>query len=130
MHKSTAVLVLAIAAIATPSLAAPVQDYDIFAREDNELFARENDEMLARSEHQESGALNFGKILKGAAKIFFRDEDGLVARDDEELFAHDDYDLVAREPKFKAPHLHTIQKGVDIGNGLIGAAQGLKQVIT
>ncbi|KAJ3489130.1 hypothetical protein NLI96_g2357 [Meripilus lineatus] len=88
MHKSTALAVLALAAVAAPSLAAPVQDYDIFARDDNEIFARDFDELYARDE-----------------------------------------DLVAREPRRKI-RMHHIQAGVDLGNGLINAAQGLKQVIT
>ena len=88
MHKSTALAVLALAAVAAPSLAAPVHDFDILARDDNEIFARDFDEIYARDE-----------------------------------------DLVAREPRRKI-HMHHIQAGVDLGNGLINAAQGLKQVIT
>lgn len=53
-------------------------------------------------------------------------DSGHQRREFEELVARME-ELEAREPKV---HMHHIQAGVDIGNGLINAAQGLKQVIT
>lgn len=47
-----------------------------------------------------------------------------MARDGEDLLQRDD-DLMSRKV-----HLSHIQQGVDIGNGVVNAAQGLKQTIT
>lgn len=47
-------------------------------RELEDLVAR-MDELEARN-GDASGALNFGKIIKGAAHLFLRDEDDLMAR--------------------------------------------------
>ncbi len=116
MFKPTTFVALVAVASVAPTFGAPLDMY--------EFDARENANLNQVPAHSESGALNFGNIIKGAAKLFFREEDGLMSREFDDLEARDD-DLMTRKI-----HLSQIQKGVDIGNGVVQGAQGLKQVIT